>query len=67
VTLGVKEGAGAIVVKHMFTPAMPHNEYPQFLEVVEHAERSAIFQINKHINFLQEKFGKTILVAELVK
>jgi len=66
-TIGVKEDAGAIVVKHMFTPAMPHNEYPQFLEVVEHAERYTIGQVNKHINFLEKKLGKTILVAQLSK
>ncbi|MDO9413221.1 MAG: hypothetical protein Q7T81_11680 [Pseudolabrys sp.] len=64
-TIGVKEDATKITVRHMLTPIMPHDEYQNFLEVVIYVELQAVILVNKYIGHLESKFQKTILVQDL--
>jgi hypothetical protein len=59
-TLAVKEESERIIVRHLQTMAMPTNEVPDFLEAVEHTAHFVTVSLNKYLNHLQTKVGKTI-------
>lgn len=59
-TLAVKETPDKIVIRHLTTSAVPTNEISDFLEAVAHTEHYAILALNKQLDHLSAKLGKTI-------
>jgi hypothetical protein len=59
-TLAVRDEPERIVVRHLLTHAIPGNEVTDFLEAVAHTEHFVAISINKYLNHLETKVGKTI-------
>ncbi len=60
VTLAVKDDGDQIIIRHVMTNAMPVHEILDFLEAVDHTEHFAIAQLNRQLDKLGIKLGKTI-------
>jgi hypothetical protein len=59
-TLAVKEEPERLVIRHLWTMAVPVNEIEGFLEAVAHTEHFATISLNKYLNRLEKDRGKTI-------
>ncbi|KGJ18046.1 hypothetical protein [Paracoccus sanguinis] len=59
-TLAVKEEAERLVIRHLWTMAVPVNEIADFLEAVVHTEHFVTVSLNKYLNRLEKDRGKTI-------
>lgn len=55
VTIGVKEEADRIIIKHLITPAMPMNELEKFLETIDYVGTEIVYKINKYLDHLGDK------------
>lgn len=59
-TLAVKEEPERLVIRHLWTMAVPVNEIADFLEAVAHTEHFVTISLNKYLNRLEKDRGKTI-------
>jgi len=59
-TLAVKDEPDRLVVRHLSTMAIPTNEVPDFLEAVAHTEHFVTANLNKQLDNLETKLGRTI-------
>jgi len=59
-TLAVKEEPERLVIRHLWTMAVPVNEIADFLEAVAHTEHFVMISLNKYLNRLEKDRGKTI-------
>jgi len=59
-TLAVKEEPERIIVRHLWTMAVPLDEIADFLEAVAHTEHFATASLNKLLDRLQKEAGKQI-------
>ena len=59
-TLAVKEEPERLVIRHLWTMAVPVNEIDDFLEAVAHTEHFVTISLNKYLNRLEKDRGKTI-------
>jgi hypothetical protein len=59
-TLAVKDEPERLVIRHLWTMAVPVNEIADFLEAVAHTEHFATISLNKYLNRLEKDRGKTI-------
>jgi hypothetical protein len=59
-TLAVKDEPERLVIRHLWTMAVPVNEIADFLEAVAHTEHFATISLNKYLNRLEKNHGKTI-------
>jgi Uncharacterized protein conserved in bacteria len=59
-TLAVKEEPQRLVIRHLWTMAVPVNEIADFLEAVDHTEHFVTVSLNKYLNRLEKDCGKTI-------
>jgi len=59
-TLAVKEEPDRLVIRHLWTMAVPVNEIADFLEAVAHTEHFVTVSLNKYLNRLEKDRGKTI-------
>ena len=58
--LGVKEMESKILIKHTYSLAQIINEYDSFSELIKSAEETVILKINKALDGIQKKEGKTV-------
>lgn len=61
--LAVREEADRILVRHFLTFAMPKNELPSFKSALGILSNFVVISLNKHLDSLQEKFGKPVLLG----
>lgn len=59
-TLAVKDEPERLVIRHLWTMAVPVNEIADFLEAVAHTEHFVTISLNKYLNRLEKDRGKTI-------
>lgn len=59
-TLAVKDEPGRLIIRHLWTMAVPLNEIDDFLEAVAHTEHFVTISLNKYLNRLEKDHGKTI-------
>lgn len=59
-TLAVKEEPERLVIRHLWTMAVPVNEIDDFLEAVAHTGHFVTVSLNKYLNRLEKDRGKTI-------
>ncbi|MDM8352797.1 hypothetical protein [Brevundimonas diminuta] len=59
-TLAVKEEPCRVVVRHLWTMAIPVDEIPDYLEAVAHTENFVTVSLNKYLDHLQKETGKPI-------
>ena len=59
-TLAVRDEADRVIVRHIVTSAMPIPEIPDFMEAVAHSEYFVIAALNRQLDKLGAKIGKTI-------
>ncbi|WP_333836093.1 hypothetical protein [Novosphingobium sp.] len=59
-TLAVKEEPERLVIRHLWTMAVPVDEIADFLEAVAHTEHFVTISLNKYLNWLEKDRGKTI-------
>jgi len=59
-TLAVKEEPTRLVIRHLWTMAVPVNEIADFLEAVAHSEHFVTISLNKYLNRLEKDRGKSI-------
>jgi len=59
-TLAVKEEPSRVVVRHLWTMAIPVDEIPDYLEAVAHTEHFVTISLNKYLDHLQKSTGKAI-------
>lgn len=59
-TLAVKEEPERLIIRHLWTMAVPVNEIADFLEAVTHTEHFVTISLNKYLNRLEKDRGKTI-------
>ena len=59
-TLAVKDEPERLVIRHLWTMAVPVNEIANFLEAVAHTEHFVTISLNKYLNRLEKDSGKTI-------
>lgn len=60
----VSETDREFVVSHLYSLANPLNEYDSYRDVLNLLEAYLIKKVNKHLDSLQTKLGKTITVKE---
>lgn len=59
-TLAVKEEPERLVIRHLWTMAVPVNEIADFLEAVAHTDHFVTISLNKYLNRLEKDRSKTI-------
>ncbi len=59
-TLAVKDEPERLVIRHLWTMAIPIDEIADFLEAVAHSEHFVTVSLNKYLNRLEKDRGKTI-------
>lgn len=59
-TLAVKDEPKRLVVRHLWTMAVPVDEIADFLEAVAHTEHFVTVSLNKYLNRLEKDHGKSI-------
>ena len=59
-TLAVKDEAERLVIRHLWTMAVPVDEIADFLEAVAHTEHFVTVSLNKYLNRLEKDHGKSI-------
>ncbi len=59
-TLAVKDEPERLVVRHLWTMAVPVDEVADFLEAVAHTEHFVTVSLNKYLNRLEQDRGKKI-------
>ena len=59
-TLAVKDEPERLVIRHLWTMAVPIDEIADFLEAVAHSEHFVTVSLNKYLNRLEKDRGKTI-------
>ena len=59
-TLAVKDEPERLVVRHLWTMAVPVDEIADFLEAVAHTEHFVTVSLNKYLNRLEKDHGKAI-------
>lgn len=59
-TRAVKDEPGRLIIRHLWTMAVPVNEIDDFLEAVAHTEHFVTISLNKYLNRLEKDHGKTI-------
>lgn len=59
-TLPVKDEPERLIIRHLWTMAVPVNEIDDFLEAVAHTEHFVTISLNKYLNRLEKDHGKTI-------
>ncbi|GGD35663.1 hypothetical protein [Aureimonas glaciei] len=59
-TLAVKEEPDRVVVRHLWTMAVPIDEIADFLEAVECTDHFVTVSLNKYIGHLEKSTGKNI-------
>jgi hypothetical protein len=62
--LAVKEENGAFLIKHLVTTSLPVDEVESFRRALDMVEDVVIRRLNRHLDRLQEKLGKPVLLAE---
>lgn len=59
-TLAVKDEPKRLVIRHLWTMAVPVNEIADFLEAAAHTEHFVTISLNKYLSRLENIHGKTI-------
>lgn len=59
-TLAVKDEPDRIVIRHLWTMAVPLDEVADFLEAVAHTDHFVTVSLNKYLNRLEKDHGKSI-------
>lgn len=59
-TLAVKDEPERLVVRHLWTMAVPVDEVADFLEAVAHTEHFVTVSLNKYLNRLERDRGKKV-------
>jgi hypothetical protein len=59
-TMAVKDEPERLVIRHLWTMAVPIDEIADFLEAVAHTEHFVTVSLNKYLGRLQKDRGKTI-------
>ncbi|WP_148293665.1 hypothetical protein [Azospirillum sp. B4] len=59
-TLAVKDEPGRLIIRHLWTMAVPVDEIDDFLEAVAHTEHFVTVSLNKYLNRLEKERSKTI-------
>lgn len=59
-TLAVKDEPERLVVRHLWTMAVPVDEIADFLEAVAHTEHFVTVSLNKYLDRLEKDHGKAI-------
>ncbi len=59
-TLAVKDESERLVVRHLWTMAVPVDEVADFLEAVAHTEHFVTVSLNKYLNRLERDRGKKV-------
>lgn len=59
-TLAVKDEPERLVIRHLWTMAIPVDEIADFLEAVAHTEHFVTVSLNKYLNRLEKDHGKSI-------
>lgn len=59
-TLAIKDEPGRLIIRHLWTMAVPVDETDDFLEAVAHTDHFVTISLNKYLNRLEKEQGKTI-------
>lgn len=59
-TLAVKDEPERLIIRHLWTMAVPLDEIADFLEAVAHTEHFVTVSLNKYHDHLQKQVGKKI-------
>lgn len=59
-TLAVKEEPSRVIIRHLWTMAIPVDEIPDFLEAVAQTDHFVTGSLNKYLGHLEKSTGKAI-------
>lgn len=62
--LAVKEEEDAFLIKHLVTTSLPTDEVDSFRRALDAVEYTVIRRLNRHLDKLQDRLGKPVLLAE---
>jgi len=58
----VQEHVTHFAIKHTFTMAIPSDEFPRWRTVHDHFQQYTTARLNRHLDALQDEFGKPIVL-----